>query len=112
MEPIATGPLALVTALAGLVLAGGGAMLIAAGGSWYYLPAGMALLAVAAGLVLRKRFALPLYGALLVSMLGWSLWEAGLDGWALAPRLVGPAVLGLIIMVVPFVGGVDGIKMR
>jgi glucose dehydrogenase len=89
--------LAIAMALAGGVLAAGGAMLITAGGSWYYLPAGAALVAVAAGLAWRRRFALPLFGALLAATLAWSLWEAGLDGWALVPRLVAPAVLGAIL---------------
>ena len=109
---IATWALALGMALAGLFLAGGGALLIAAGGSWYYLPAGLALLASAVGLALRKRYALPLYGALLVATLAWAIWEAQWNGWALVPRLVGPAVLGLILLVMPFVRGAEGQKKR
>ena len=57
--------LALAMAPAGVALAVGGAVLIAAGGSWYYLPAGLALLGTAVGLVWRKRFAFPLFGLLL-----------------------------------------------
>ena len=32
----------------------------------------------------------------LLATLCWAVWEAGADGWALAPRLIAPAVLGLI----------------
>jgi len=32
------------------------------------------------------------------------LWEAGLDGWALVPRVAGPAMLGLVLLA-PFVRG-------
>lgn len=94
--------LALAMALAGAFLAIAGIQLIVAGGSWYYLPAGLALIATAAGLAWKKPFAFPLFGALLVVTLVWALWEVGVDGWALVPRLVAPAVLGLILLL-PFV---------
>jgi len=88
-------------AAAGIALAWGGGLLIAAGGSWYYLIAGLALAASGWGLWRRRRWAMPLYGALLAATLGWALWEAGLDGWALVPRVTGPALLGLV-MLAPF----------
>jgi membrane-bound PQQ-dependent dehydrogenase (glucose/quinate/shikimate family) len=89
--------IALAMALAGLWLSWGGAQLIAAGGSWYYLPAGLALIASAAALVRGKRYFYLIYGMLLIATLAWALWEVGLDGWALVPRLVAPAVLGLVL---------------
>jgi membrane-bound PQQ-dependent dehydrogenase (glucose/quinate/shikimate family) len=91
--------LGVAMALAGAGLAAGGGELIAAGGSPYYLLAGAALAAAGLGLVLRRGWALPLYGLLLAGTLVWALWEAGLDGWALVPRLVAPAVLGLILLI-------------
>ncbi|MCB2077432.1 MAG: membrane-bound PQQ-dependent dehydrogenase, glucose/quinate/shikimate family [Novosphingobium sp.] len=94
--------MALAIALAGATLAVGGGVLIGAGGSWYYLLAGLAMIAVAVGLGWKKRFAFPLFGTLLAATLVWALWESGLDGWALVPRLVAPAVLGLILLL-PFV---------
>lgn len=93
---------ALGAALAGAWLTWGGAVLIANGGSWYYFPAGLALVATAGGLVTRRAFAWPLYGALLVVTLLWSLWEAGLEFWPLVARLVAPAVLGLVLLLPPF----------
>lgn len=89
----------------GGALALGGTELIALGGSWYYLPAGLATLAgglaVLAG---RRRTGAAIYLVLLAATLAWSLAEAGLDGWALAPRLISPFVLGL-----PFLlGGLFG----
>jgi membrane-bound PQQ-dependent dehydrogenase (glucose/quinate/shikimate family) len=86
--------------LAGLVLLVGGVQLIAAGGSWYYAIAGIATALSAYGLARRARWWMPLYGALLAGTLMWALGEAGLDGWALVPRLVAPAVLGLILLLV------------
>lgn len=88
-------------AVAGAALGWGGAVLVGLGGSPYYLLAGAVLLAVAGALAWRRRWALPLYAALLVVTLIWALWEAGLDGWALVPRLVAPAVLGAILLLPP-----------
>ena len=102
MGRIAVIVLAALMALAGAALVWGGIVLIANHGSWYYLLAGLALAATGWGLVRRKSFAFPLFGALLLGTLLWALWEAGLDGWALVPRLVAPAVLGLILLL-PFV---------
>jgi glucose dehydrogenase len=93
------GLLVAVMAIAGAALAVGGCELLAAGGSPYYLASGAALIAAAIGLSLRRAWALPLYGLLLAATLLWALWESGLDGWALVPRLVAPAVLGLILLI-------------
>ncbi len=102
---IATVALSIAMAVAGAVLLAGGMVLIVNVGSWYYLPAGLALFATALGLAFNKRFPLKLYGILLIATLAWALWESGLDGWALVPRLVAPAVLGLILLL-PFIGRV------
>jgi len=56
-------------------------------GSPYYLIIGLAWL-VAGGLALWRRAAgLYLYAASFVVTVIWALWESGLDGWALLPRL-------------------------
>ncbi|MGE3693102.1 MAG: membrane-bound PQQ-dependent dehydrogenase, glucose/quinate/shikimate family [Novosphingobium sp.] len=90
--------LALGMALAGAWLGWGGTVLIANGGSWYYLPAGLALVATAAGLALRRAWALVPFGLVLWVTLGWALWESGLDFWPLVARLAAPAVLGLALL--------------
>ena len=70
-----------------------GLYLATLGGSLYYAIAGLLIL-ISAWLVLRRR---P-FGdcAVLAGVrwepLVWSLWEVGLDGWALMPRLVYLAV--------------------
>lgn len=74
------------TALTGLYLLIGGLWLLALGGSAYYVVAGIALLGVAWLLVRRRPGALGLYALLLLGTAAWSLWEAGPDFWALAPR--------------------------
>jgi quinoprotein glucose dehydrogenase len=90
----------------GAALAAGGVRLLALGGSAYYLPAGLAAavagLAVLAG---RWRLGALVYLLLLAASLVWGLWEAGLNGWALAPRVISPAVLGLPFLVAALVRG-------
>lgn len=84
----------------GALLAWGGGNLLLLGGSFYYLPAGLA--AIAAGLAVfgsRWRLAAAIYLVLMAVTLVWALFESGLDGWALMPRLLSPFVLG-----VPFIG--------
>ena len=90
--------LAAILLLVGGTLAVGGAMLIAAGGSPYYIAAGVAVTVSAIGLVRHHRVAALAFGAMLAATIPWACWESGLDGWALAPRLIGPAVLGLLFL--------------
>jgi membrane-bound PQQ-dependent dehydrogenase (glucose/quinate/shikimate family) len=99
MATLLIGALLAIMALAGAGLVLGGGRLLALGGSPYYLVCGAALLASAVALARRRPWAYPLYGSLLLATLAWALWESGLDGWALVPRLVAPAVLGLILLV-------------
>lgn len=75
-----------------LLLIGGslvwlGAQLLMADGSAYYLPAGIALIVSAWWLWKQSPKALTLFGVLWFVTLVWSLWESGLNGWALAARL-------------------------
>ena len=87
-----------VIALIGIILALGGAELIAAGGSWYYLFAGLALIVAGLAIAQRKLLGAWIYaGAFVVTAL-WAFWEVGLNGWALVPRLVGPLVLLLLVI--------------
>lgn len=92
--------------LIGLALALGGAKLAALGGSLYYLPAG--LLALIAGAFVafgKRRKGAAAYLLLMLLSLVWGLWEAGLDGWALAPRVLSPFVLGLPFLIAALIGG-------
>ena len=84
--------------LVGATLLAGGAWLIAIGGSPYYLLSGGATAASGILLWRRDRRGSWLYGAMLAVTLGWELWESGLDLWALAPRLIGPGVIGLCLL--------------
>jgi membrane-bound PQQ-dependent dehydrogenase (glucose/quinate/shikimate family) len=74
--------------IAGLGMALPGAWLVGLGGSPYNLIAGTVTL-IAAVLVLRRsRLGAPLFWLLSLATIFWSLWEVGLDAWALMPRLL------------------------
>jgi len=79
----------------GAVIGAGGVWLTALGGSLYYALAGAAVLATGVLTFRRDPRAGWIYAAVLVATALWSLWEAGLDGWALTARLLAPAILGL-----------------
>ena len=89
---------AVLVLLFGLVLAIGGARLVTVGGSFYYLIAGSVLIVCAVMLWRANRWGAWLYGALTTGTLVWALAEAGLDGWALAPRVLPFLVLGLWLL--------------
>jgi quinoprotein glucose dehydrogenase len=89
---------AALMAAVGAALLAGGVVLIGAGGSAYYLIAGAMLLVVALLVWRRIALALPLYALLFAGTLAWSLWEVGLDGWQLVPRLGAPLVLGVLML--------------
>ena len=83
----------------GLTLGAGGAYLLTLGGSPYYVLSGIAVIASAALLFQRKAEGAFVYGLMLLATLAWALWESGYYGWALAPRIIGPAVLGLVLLI-------------
>ncbi|MFN3931946.1 MAG: membrane-bound PQQ-dependent dehydrogenase, glucose/quinate/shikimate family [Brevundimonas sp.] len=99
---IAVRILAALLALIGLVLAGGGVWLLSLGGSPYYLLAGLGLIASGVLLWRLKLIGAWVYIAVFVLTVLWALWEVGLNGWALVPRVIAPAVLlALVITALP-----------
>ena len=79
----------------GAAIAGLGVQLAHLGGSPWYLVSGLAMLATAVLGWRRDPRSITLYWTFLAANLGWALWEVGLDGWALAPRLAMPVCMGL-----------------
>lgn len=77
----------------GAVLVVGGFKLAALGGSLYYVIIGLFLSASGILTALGRVQGLYLYTLAFLITVVWSLWESGLDGWALLPRLVGPFIL-------------------
>ena len=91
---------AAVLGVIGLAYLAPGVWLAVLGGTAYYALAG-ALVMASAVLLWRGRVAgVWAYAVLLAGTIVWALAESGLDGWALAPRLFGPALFGLF-MVLP-----------
>lgn len=79
----------------GAALAWLGLELVRLGGSPYYLVGGGVIL-LSTWLIARRNWrGVWLYGAFLLATLLWALWESGLGGWALAPRLGLPLAVGL-----------------
>ncbi|MGD2133540.1 MAG: hypothetical protein PVI23_12165, partial [Maricaulaceae bacterium] len=85
---------AFLLAMGGAMLVGG-VWLVTLGGSFYYAVGGAVLVAVAALLVRGGAWGPRLYALFLAGTIVWSLIEAGLDSWALMPRLVAFIVIGL-----------------
>lgn len=81
-----------------------GSRLWLAGGSPYYTIAGLCLIGTAWLLWRQSGRALQLFGLLWAGTLLWALWEAGLDGWALAGRLGLLTGIGLWLLT-PWVRG-------
>src|SRR3546814_11480204 len=79
----------------GLSLLWLGATLLMLGGSPYYVLAGVAITLSAILIARRNWSGVWVYAAFWLATLLWALWESGLDGWALAPRLAMPTALGL-----------------
>jgi len=87
--------LAGLCALLGLVFIFGGARLVALGGSSYFLVLGLALLATGILTWIRHPAAAWLFAATTFCTLVWAITESGFDAWALLPRVVPLATLGL-----------------
>ncbi|WP_281822966.1 membrane-bound PQQ-dependent dehydrogenase, glucose/quinate/shikimate family [Sphingobium sp. BS19] len=93
-------------ALIGAVLVVGGVWLAAIGGSLYYFLAGVGLVGSGALLARGRSLGAWIYVTIWVLTVIWALWEAGLNGWALIPRVVGPSVLlVLVLLVLPILRG-------
>lgn len=86
---------AVITVLLGLVFAGLGGWLAVLGGSVYYVLAGVALIATGLLIWRGNPNGVRLYAGILAGTTIWAIWEVGFDGWALIPRIVAPAALGL-----------------
>lgn len=89
----------LLVLLLGVPLIVGGVWLISLGGSPYYLLAGAGLLASGWLLFRLRVLGAWIYFGVFAATFVWALWEVGLNGWALVPRLVAPSVilLGVVL---------------
>jgi quinoprotein glucose dehydrogenase len=90
--------LALAITLIGIVLFVGGVYLISLGGSPYYAIAGALLILTGLLLFGGQQVAIWVYGLTFLFTLVWALWERGFNGWAQVPRLLGPAILLVLVL--------------
>lgn len=88
----------LVLMIIGLPLLYGGVQLIGLGGSWYYALAGAGIIVSGFLFALRRRAGFWLYILIFLATIAWAFCEAGLHFWPLVPRLVAPAVLAVIAL--------------
>jgi quinoprotein glucose dehydrogenase len=94
--------IALVASIIGLTLLLGGAYLLSLHGSPYYALCGSTLCASAMLLWRRRVEGAMLLVLLLGATIAWALWEVGLNGWALWPRIGLLAVLGSPVLIPSF----------
>ena len=73
----------------------GGLQLVFLGGSFYYLAAGLALGASAWRIWNSDPQGSVIFGGLLLATIVWSFYESGTNLWALAPRILPFAIIGL-----------------
>ena len=92
------GIVALVLIVFALALGAGGVWLLTLGGSPYYVGAAVGLLLTAVLLLLRSRWALWIFAALLAATLVWAVFEVQLDWWPLAARLDVFFIVGVILL--------------
>ena len=79
-----------------------GFYLTALGGSPYYAVAGTLIL-LSAWLILRRRsLGIALFWLVFAATFFWSIWEVGLDGWAMMPRLVYLAAAACALLLLDF----------
>jgi quinoprotein glucose dehydrogenase len=76
----------------GFLLAREGWTLVSLGGSAAYLAVGVAYLVTALLLWRRDPAVLPIFGLVLLAVLGWAVIEAGIGWWGLLPRI------GLVVL--------------
>src|SRR5687768_12144727 len=79
----------------GAALIAGGTHLVSLHGSAYYLLCGIALVGSAILLWRGRAEGAALYVLTWLATLAWTLWEAGFDGWALMPRILAFAIIGV-----------------
>ena len=82
----------------GAVIAGGGLWLVLRGGTPYYILSGTAYVVSGVQLWRRRPAGAWLAVALLAATLVWAVWDAGLNYWAVSPRLFLPAGLAFMAL--------------
>ncbi len=82
----------------GIAITAGGAWLMSLGGSWYYLFAGVGLMISAILIFYGSAWGAWVYMLTYVLTWIWAVWEVGLAGWPLVPRVVAPTVMAVLAL--------------
>jgi glucose dehydrogenase len=82
----------------GAVIAGGGLWLLLLGATPYYILSGTGYVVSGVLLWRRRQAGAWLTLALLAANLAWAIWDAGLNYWAVSPRLFLPAGLAFMAL--------------
>ena len=82
-----------------------GAVLLSLHGSPYYLIVGLAMIVSGALVGRDDQRGSRLFTAIWIATLVWAVWEVGLDGLQLVPRVVAPTVLLILIVLVGWRSG-------
>ena len=93
LKPLRLFPIVLGLIAAPLTL--GGLQLVFLGGSFYYLLAGLVLFASAIRLWKSDPMGSLVYAGFLIATIAWALMESGSNLWALLPRILPWAVIGI-----------------
>jgi quinoprotein glucose dehydrogenase len=81
-----------------------GAYLIVLGGSAYYFLAGLCAGYCSVQLWRSYQVGVFIYAVILAATIFWSLWEVGLEGWLLLPRIGAWLVVGVPLVLLPAYG--------
>lgn len=104
----ATCAVAILLVLLGLPLLIMGGQLAMLGGSLYYVLAGAAIIAGGVLMLMGSVAGALLYLLAWLLTWPWALWEVGFDGWGLLPRLFGPTLIAIVVVLtIPVLRGIQ-----
>ncbi|MCH4090300.1 glycerol dehydrogenase [Acetobacter sp.] len=95
---LATLAVAILIVLLGLPLLIMGAQLAVLGGSLYYVLFGAAIIAGGILMAFGRVVGALVYLAAWICTWPWAFWEVGMDGWGLLPRLFGPSLVAVAVL--------------
>ncbi|MFT8897257.1 MAG: glycerol dehydrogenase [Acetobacter sp.] len=104
----ATFAVAVLIVLLGLPLLIMGAQLAVLGGSLYYVLFGAAIIAGGILMIFGRVAGAFLYLAAWLCTWPWAFWEVGMDGWGLLPRLFGPSLVAIaVLLTIPVLSRIE-----
>lgn len=90
--------LSILIVLFGMIFVGGGGYLLSLGGSAYYLVCGIILLASGLLMAIGRLLGAYLFLIAWAATLVWTIFECGFDWWGWLPRLFGPTLIAIFVV--------------